>query len=462
MENIDPDYTNDFRIYIQVKSSPATRPLSIQTPRNDQEENVHSSAYNDVFKKSAGYKYYRAKKAESEKAKAAEEPEEQHESLVRSGRGKGYMCSGDQEANVPSAFKKNVVPRKTRSLTVTDNIVEEPVAVELAKSINTYAEWGQKFKGPVVKDPTIQSLLDLKKGSKASRLESLKQAKQEVGGEGSSATHNKYYEFENISATDSEATQDSYHSDTDEERDNETDDSDNSDMDLFKDEPKGDDDAADLECSVYTDAQTTSAVVYPEGNPKLTSYISGASEVPLGAYIDVQETNILLQEVFPDENAHHISSPPETYNTRCSNAVPSFHKRSHDHQDPPTNHEGEIRKKRQKDVGQSSTRSSRKDKAPMVHAQKDTHADQPQDQENLYVQGRPNTRWFMRKSRSADAAKRRTTWFDLLLKSDIDQNENHILGPSIMAIAKKLKELIQKDQLTIAYLEGVGLNKLKQ
>ncbi|GJY02977.1 hypothetical protein Tco_0361129 [Tanacetum coccineum] len=36
---------------------------------------------------------------------------------------------------------------------------------------------------------------------------------------------------------------------------------------------------------------------------------------------------------------------------------------------------------------------------------------------------------------------------------DIDKNENHILGPSIVAIAKKLKELIQKNELTIADLE---------
>ncbi|GJV03506.1 hypothetical protein Tco_1337075 [Tanacetum coccineum] len=77
----------------------------------------------------------KAKKAESEKAKANEEPEEQHVSPVRSGGGKGYMRSGDQEENVPSAFKKNDVPRKTRSLIVADNIVEEPVAVELAKSV---------------------------------------------------------------------------------------------------------------------------------------------------------------------------------------------------------------------------------------------------------------------------------------------------------------------------------------
>nr|GFC21862.1 hypothetical protein [Tanacetum cinerariifolium] len=48
------------------------------------------------------------------------------------------------------------------------------------------------------------------------------------------------------------------------------------------------------------------------------------------------------------------------------------------------------------------------------------------------------------------------------VKPHIDQNENHILGPSTIAIAKKLKELIQKDELTIADLEGEALEKLKQ
>ncbi|GJZ02520.1 hypothetical protein Tco_0520481 [Tanacetum coccineum] len=58
-------------------------------------------------------------------------------------------------------------------------------------------------------------------------------------------------------------------------------------------------------------------------------------------------------------------------------------------------------------------------------------------------------------------AKRRTTLFDLFLKSDIDKDENHILGSSTVAITKKFKELIQKDELTIANLEGAGLEQLK-
>ncbi|GKD98183.1 hypothetical protein Tco_1382080 [Tanacetum coccineum] len=65
--------------------------------------------------------------------KAAEEPEEQHVCLVRSGRGKGYMCLGNQEVNLPRKPKKAVVPKKLRTLTIADNIVEETIVVELAK-----------------------------------------------------------------------------------------------------------------------------------------------------------------------------------------------------------------------------------------------------------------------------------------------------------------------------------------
>ncbi|GKD81774.1 hypothetical protein Tco_1348613 [Tanacetum coccineum] len=70
-------------------------------------------------------------------------------------------------------------------------------------------------------------------------------------------------------------------------------------------------------------------------------------------------------------------------------AQSSFHKRSHDNQYPFNNREGENRKKKERMLV------------------------------NL-----------------------------LLDHQDIDKNENHIIGPSTVAIAKKLKELIQKDELT--------------
>ncbi|GJV88862.1 hypothetical protein Tco_1532800 [Tanacetum coccineum] len=283
---------------------------------------------------------YKQKKAESEKGNFDKVPKKPHVSPVRSGRGKGYMLLGDQEVNVPSRFKKNVVPKKTRSLTVADNIFEETVPVELAKSLSieeqqrqqyaimtqltidrqiekdvedTYAEWGQKLK---------------------------------VGGEGLSVAHDKYYEFEEISATDSDATQDSSCSDTDDE----TNDSDDSNMDLSNDEPKEYDNDAGfgvfmynksieplkstylsptVTCSsleyiqsllneppaneltdfmsnpVYTNAHITSKVANIKGNPEVTSHISGASKVPFGTHVDVQETNLVLQEMFLEEAAHH-------------------------------------------------------------------------------------------------------------------------------------------------------------
>ncbi|GJW09452.1 hypothetical protein Tco_1575279 [Tanacetum coccineum] len=64
----------------------------------------------------------------------------------------------------------------------------------------------------------------------------------------------------------------------------------------------------------------------------------------------------------------------------------------------------------------------------MVYAQDDTHAIQPVDQEDEYIRTRSNPEWYT-KSGLANVV-RKTSWFDLLLKSDIDQNENHILGPS--------------------------------
>ncbi|GJY43201.1 hypothetical protein Tco_0431414 [Tanacetum coccineum] len=82
---------------------------------------IPNTMISDAIKKLAGYKYYMAKKVETENAKTVDEPEEQHLSTVK----------------------------------------------------NTYSEWGQKLKGPAVDDPAVQSLLNLRKGSKVSRLESL-------------------------------------------------------------------------------------------------------------------------------------------------------------------------------------------------------------------------------------------------------------------------------------------------
>nr|GEU61578.1 hypothetical protein [Tanacetum cinerariifolium] len=350
---------------------------------------VPDAMISDATKKKEGYMYYMAKKVET---------------------------------NAPNKLKKYDVPRKTRSLT----IVEETVVCELAHSINTYAEWGQKLK--------VQS------------------------------------------------------SDKTKESANETDDADEFDMDLSDDNPNGDDDAARygvfmhnkstttlnstylsmtitssyldfiqtlldetpakeltdfMSHLVYTDAQTTSVVHNPEGNPK---------------------------EIFPNENAHHLSSQLATktsnltiypkpsslqakakklmQNTKqnmrkinfkkavpqkfrecdqklealtnfnvskafekvvqqaldAQDAGPSFHKRCHNNQDSPNNHEDENKKKRRKDVGEPSSRSSRRNKSPMIHAQVDTPAMQPLDQEDEYVRKHPYPEWFPKKPGQLKAA----------------------------------------------------------
>ncbi|GKC82037.1 hypothetical protein Tco_1137754 [Tanacetum coccineum] len=331
---------SDSKLHSLQDDQPITKMLSKTNGEYKFGMEVPDAMINDAIKKKPGYTYYMAKKVESEKAKIVDEPEEQHVSPVKSERGKGFMCYDDQVSNVPNKLKKDVVPRKIISLT----IAEEAVVGELAHSISiqklrsqrrrrsqftidnqlddtvayTFAEWGHKLKGPAVEDPAVQSLLDLRKGSKASRLKSLS-------------------------------------SEESKENANETDDADKPDMDLFDDNPHGDDDVARygvfmhnkstatpnstylsstitsssldfiqtlldetpaneltdfMSHPVYTDAQTTSVVHNPKGNPELTSYISGASEVPLGIHVDVLATKTLPQEMFLDENTHHMPSLP--------------------------------------------------------------------------------------------------------------------------------------------------------
>nr|GEW85153.1 hypothetical protein [Tanacetum cinerariifolium] len=329
---------------------------------------IPNEKINDAIKKKVRYKYYMAKKVESKKAKMVGEPEEQRVSLVKRRRGKGFMSYGDQVVNV-SKLKKDVVQRKTRSLT----IIKETVV--------------------------------------ASRLEILKQKKQAAEGEGSSATHNKYYDSSN---TNSEATLYSLSSDKIKESVNETDDADDSDMDLFDDDPHGDDDAT---CSSIDFIQT-----FLDKTPanELTNFMSHP------VYTDAQTTSV---EMFPDENAHHLSSPSAT---KMSYPIKIPTKLT-----PIQSKEAEAKGKKEYEEDQF----------------------QEGNKEDEYVRKHPYPEWFPKKSR---LAKKTTTWFDLLLKSNIDQNKNHVLRPSTVAIAKKLKAIIQKDDLTIADLKGAGLERLKQ
>nr|GEW02293.1 hypothetical protein [Tanacetum cinerariifolium] len=157
---------------------------------------------NDSIMNLVGYKYYMAKKVESKNAKIIDEPEEQHVSPVKSGRGKGFMCYGDQVVNVPNKPKKDVVPRKTRSLA----ILEETVV---------------------------------------------------VAGEGLSAGHNKYNDSPD---TDSDAILNSSNSNKIKESANKTNDANEFDIYLSNDNPHRDDDDAGTKGNVYLDLRIKSVV----------------------------------------------------------------------------------------------------------------------------------------------------------------------------------------------------------
>nr|GEZ05658.1 hypothetical protein [Tanacetum cinerariifolium] len=165
-------------MHSECQDSPITKLIKTVDRKYKFGMEILESIITNAIKQSAGYKFYKHKKEESKKGKAAEEVKEQHVSLVKSGRGKGYMCLGDQE----------------------------------------------KLKGHVIKDPDVQSLLDIRKGSKERKVESLRQEKQPVGGKALN---------------------------TNEAKDDETDDSNNSNMDLSDDEPKGDDDVIGFRVFMY-------------------------------------------------------------------------------------------------------------------------------------------------------------------------------------------------------------------
>nr|GEV50690.1 retrovirus-related Pol polyprotein from transposon TNT 1-94 [Tanacetum cinerariifolium] len=175
-----------FKLHNSQDDHPITKLLNTTDGDYKFRMEVFDAMISDAIKKKEWYNYYMAKKVDTKKTKIVDEPEEQHISPIKSGRGKGFMCYGDQAAN------KDALPRKTRSRTITEETV-----------VDRYVEWGHKLKVPAVEDLVVQSLLDLRKGSKASRHDSLRQKKQLVVEEGSSAAQKKYY---SSSDTDNDAT----------------------------------------------------------------------------------------------------------------------------------------------------------------------------------------------------------------------------------------------------------------
>nr|GEU43450.1 hypothetical protein [Tanacetum cinerariifolium] len=348
----------DSKLHSSQNDHLITKLLSINNDEYTFGMEVPDAMINDAIKKKAWYKYYMAKKVESEKDKIVEKPKEQHVSPITSRRGKGFMCYGDQVANVPNKLKKDDVPR----------------------------------------------------------LESLRQKKQPVAGEGSSVAHNKYY---SSSDTASDATLYSSCSNKSEESTNETDDADESDMDLSNDNQPGDDDAASKENSIsynnsitkLTSSQSKEADVKGKKEYEEDQLQEGTFEKDVKAKV-LTEIKKLLPTYFPDAietyvkphlntsvlkvmktnqinlftqsststddllemnlklnllNQIHLNKSTDTHTTHqqlydtlyesiildqdtldAQAAQSSFHKRSHDNQDPPNNRDGEN--KRRKDV----------------------------------------------------------------------------------------------------------------
>ncbi|GJS95998.1 hypothetical protein Tco_0802966 [Tanacetum coccineum] len=109
---------------------------------------------NDAIKQSVGYMYYKHKKEKCEKGKVVEEPEEQHVSPVKSGRGKGYMRLGNQkEAVLLAQLVSTEEQRLQQQNVMTQLTIERQVEKDVE---DTYAaEKGLTLKGVVSEDPAV-------------------------------------------------------------------------------------------------------------------------------------------------------------------------------------------------------------------------------------------------------------------------------------------------------------------
>ncbi|GJS88355.1 hypothetical protein Tco_0770991 [Tanacetum coccineum] len=215
---------------------------------------------------------------------------------------------------------------------------------------------------------------------------------------------------------------------------------------------------------VYTDAHTTSTVANLEGNHEVLSYLSSASEVPFGTNIDVQATEFDLQEMFPDDADHPISSPLTTIT-----------------------HDLEVEQKfKEYDQKLEALTSINVPKA-IEEAIQAKVITEMKKQLPTYVPisiakfVKPQMEWKLKmlnrmyQNKSNETYDTNQKLYNTLYESiTLDQEaldaqdkghpsiKDHILGPSTVAMVKKLKALIKKDKLTIEDLEGAGLEKLKK
>nr|GEZ18096.1 hypothetical protein [Tanacetum cinerariifolium] len=185
---------------------------------------------------------------------------------------KGKDISWDK-ARLPDEFEWQVVDRMSRPIKQSKLIYTQSINLIIDHFLSTNKSISQRYNaemhsegqdspisklintvdGVATKDPGVQSLLDLRKGSKESRLESMRQERQVIGGEGSSV-------------------------DTDEDKDDETNNAEDSNMDIYdNDSDKGDVDDTDVFAEFVNKSQELPKFtpLSPSCVLKYTSFVPG-------------------------------------------------------------------------------------------------------------------------------------------------------------------------------------------
>nr|GEX86253.1 hypothetical protein [Tanacetum cinerariifolium] len=144
--------------------------------------------------------------------------------------------------------------------------------------------------------------------------------------------------------------------------------------------------------------------------------------------------------------------------------TPSQHKRSHDDQDPLEDHEGEKNKKRrQKDVGGSSSKKSKaQDESP--HYEIGDDAEEPRQEQVIEheiqyeVPGKHKPVWFQERAKELPVQ----SWFNDLVDVKEEPTENELINGSIVIFGKCMKKFLNKDKITKEDLEGPAFQLLKK
>ncbi|GJU43180.1 hypothetical protein Tco_1200446 [Tanacetum coccineum] len=274
------------------------------------------------------------------------------------GKGKGYMKSGGIEINIPKAKKKSEVPRRKRSITFVDNLLEDPdEALQLVAQIN---------------------------------LEEIKKALEEgMGAAPDSLYHNDSSDNSIWNSTDDDKTRSGYsdHGDASDNSDHEDENDDSE-----KDSDAGEDQTSDFGILVHDKEKVQTQPELQPHSPSVTiilhkdvsrhgiftSYNKSStnkvkeetSKEPSQKEIQRLEehekklstlTQINHAEAIEDSvKANMLKFVPQSTSTPSADPIESTKtstkKRSHNDQDPYENREGEKKMKRRKGVGGSSSK----------------------------------------------------------------------------------------------------------